>query len=590
MKRLCRDSSRSYLGRSAPSATPLAHPRSGRTAHGNVERDGVEVSRGHSSVASGKAIEALQGRKAEATDRPSRNDTPRRPKLKVAGTAPARSCQAMKPTGGASTRHEAEEPARKEGLLEQVLASANMQRAWEQVRANQGAAGMDGMSVKQFPAFAREHWPAIRQSLMNETYQPAAVRRVEIPKPDGGRRPLGIPTVTDRVIQQALAQVLNPIFDPHFAETSYGFRPNRCAHDAVKQVRSYIQQGHRIAVDLSKFFDTVNHDVLMHRLARRVSDKRVLRLIGKYLRGGVLMDGQVQPTPTGVPQGGPLSPLLANIVLDDLDKELQRRGHRFARYADDFIILVKSPRAGKRVLRSVAWFLQRKLKLVVNAKKSRVVSTDHSAFLGFTFKGTSIRWTDKALAEFQRRVRLLTGRSWGVSMDYRLRKLAEYVRGWLGYYALSEYYRPIPELESWLRRRVRCCYWKQWRRRRTRINELLKLGIPRSIAIPVCMSNKGLWRMSRSLATTAGLTNQRLKDRGSSMPVKELWVHPIGKVMRSNGVTFITRLRSGLFREPPDLRPACASAEWCGGRAFNNLQNLIAWSAFSEEKTPRLPD
>ena len=502
MKRLCRESSRSYLGRSAPSAQPLSHQRSGRAASGNAERDGAEVSREHSS-----------------------GEKPRRLKLKAAGTATARSRQAMKPTGGTLTRHDAEPPARKERLLEQVFASENMRRAWEQVRANQGAAGIDGMSVKQFPEFAREHWPAIRQSLMNETYQPAAVRRVEIPKPDGGRRPLGIPTVTDRVIQQAIAQVLTPIFDPQFAETSYGFRPNRSAHDAVKQVRTYIQQGQRIAVDvdLSKFFDTVNHDVLLHRLARRVSDKRVLRLIGQYLRGGVEINGQVQPTLTGVPQGGPLSPLLANIVLDDLDKELERRGHRFARYADDFIIVMKSRRAGERVLRSVARFLQRKLKLVVNAKKSRVCRTDESAFLGFTFKGTSIRWTDKSLAEFKRRVRLLTGRSWGVSMSYRLKKLAEYVRGWMGYYALSEYYRPIPELDHWLRRRIRCCYWKQWRWCRTRVRELLKLGTFLRTAIHAGLSRKSYWRLSKTLATQSGMTNQWLADQGL-VSIKTLWV------------------------------------------------------------------
>lgn len=237
----------------------------------------------------------------------------------------------------------------------------------------------------------------------------------------------------------------------------------------------------------------------------------------------VLIDGQVQPTPSGVPQGGPLSPLLANIVLDDLDKELERRGHRFARYADDFIILVKSPRAGERVLRSVARFLQRKLKLVVNAKKSRVGPTDESAFLGFTFQGTSIRWTDKALAEFQRRVRLLTGRSWGVSMDYRLKKLAEYVRGWMGYYALSEYYRPIPELDHWLRRRVRCCYWKQWRRCRTRVRELLKLGTFLRTAIHAGLSRKSYWRLSKTLATQSGMTNQWLAEQGL-VSMKTLWV------------------------------------------------------------------
>ena len=261
----------------------------------------------------------------------------------------------------------------------------------------------------------------------------------------------------------------------------------------------------------------------MLRVARKIRDKRGLRLIGKYLRAGVVVKGRLQRTPKGVPQGGPLSPLLANILLDDLDKELEKRGHLFARYADDFIVLVKSLSAGERVMRSVQRFLERRLKLQVNLKKSHVRKTDQTQFLGFVFKGAKIRWSDDAFREFKRRVKRLTGRSWSVSMDYRLRRLAEYVRGWMNYFGISEYYEPIPEIDPWLRRRIRLCYWKQWRRRRTRINELLKLGIPRSIAIPVCMSNKGLWRMSRSLATTAGLTNQRLKDRGL-VSVKELWV------------------------------------------------------------------
>jgi RNA-directed DNA polymerase len=332
--------------------------------------------------------------------------------------------------------------------------------------------------------------------------------------------------VLDRLIQQAIAQVLSPIFDPGFSESSFGFRPDRSAHDAVFQVREYIREKKRIAVDmdLSKFFDTVNHDVLMHRVSRKVHDKRVLRLIGKYLRTGVVVNGRLQKTPKGVPQGGPLSPLLANILLDDLDKELEKRGHCFARYADDFVILVRSKSAGKRVMRSVRKYLERKLKLQVNEKKSHVRKTDETDFLGFAFKKTKICWSDASFREFKRRIKRLTGRSWSVSMDYRLRKLSEYVRGWMGYYGISEYYDPIPEIDPWLRRRIRLCYWKRWRYRRTKIRELLKLGVPQSVAVPVNMGNKGPWRMSRSLATTSGLTNQYLKDLGL-VSVKELWVN-----------------------------------------------------------------
>ena len=438
-----------------------------------------------------------------------------------------------KPTGGVHMRHVMESSDPNVNLLEQILSRDNVRQAWKRVKANKGAPGIDNTSIDDFPEFARTHWEGIRDSLFSDSYQPLPVKRVEIPKSTGGTRPLGIPAVVERVIQQvseparlrAIYQVLMPIFDPDFSEFSYGFRPGRSAHDAVRKLREYIQQGYRIAVDmdLSKFFDRVVHDVLMHRVARKIRDKRVLRLIGKYLRAGVMVKGRLQESREGVPQGGPLSPLLANILLDDLDKELEKRGHKFVRYADDFVILVKTERAGLRVKESVTRFLKRNLKLKVNQDKSQVSSTDDTNFLGFTFKGTKIRWSDKAFREFKRQVKRLTGRSWFVFMEYRYKKLSQYIRGWMNYFG-CEYYRPIPEVDQWLRRRMRMCYWKQWRRPRTKIRNLLKLGASLKIAIDVGLSRKGPWRLARTMATQTGMTNQWLKDQGL-LSVKELWVN-----------------------------------------------------------------
>ena len=418
-----------------------------------------------------------------------------------------------------------DQPTPEQHLLERILSRQNMEQAWKRVRANKGASGVDGVTIEQFPDYTRSLWKTIRESLLSGSYKPLPVLRVEIPKPTGGTRPLGIPTVLDRLIQQAIAQVLTPIFDPDFSESSFGFRPRRSAKDAVRQVREYIRQGYRIAVDidLAKFFDTVNHDLLMHIVSRKVHDKRVLSLIGKYLRAGVEVNGRLEKTKLGVPQGGPLSPLLANILLDILDKELEKRGHKFVRYADDFVILVKSQRAGDRVMEGVATFLTHKLKLTVNETKSAVARTSRIDFLGFSFNGTRIIWSDKAYKEFRRRVGKLTGRSWFVSMKYRLNKLAEYLRGWMGYCGISEYYREIPEIDGWIRRRVRLCYWKQWRWCRTKIRNLLSLGVQLGTSIRAGLNRGGPWAMSRRLAGQHGMTNQWLKDQGL-LSVKDLWV------------------------------------------------------------------
>ena len=410
-------------------------------------------------------------------------------------------------------------------LMAQVLSRENLRRAWEQVQANHGAPGVDGMTVAEFPDFVRSpNWPGIKESLAKGTYRPQPVRRVYIPKDGGGERPLGIPTVLDRVIQQALAQVLEPLFDPEFSDWSYGFRKRRGAHDAVKQARAYLKQGYSVAVDmdLAKFFDTVNFDILMQRVNRKVSDPVVRRLIWRFLRAGVMENGQVSPSEKGVPQGGPLSPLLANIVLHDLDMELEKRGHKFVRYADDFLVLVKSVRAGRRVMSNLTQFLDKKLRLAVNLVKSKVAPLNQCRFLGFTFRRKKIVWAEKSEAKFRRRVKELTGRSWGVSMEYRIQKLSEYLRGWMAYFALSEYYKPVPDLDEWLRRRLRMCYWKQWKRCRKRVGELLKLGVNERQAVLTALSRKGYWRLSRTMATQSGMTNQWLESQGL-VSILKLW-------------------------------------------------------------------
>lgn len=373
-----------------------------------------------------------------------------------------------------------------------VVQRDNMLSAWKQVRANKGAPGIDTISIKEFPAYAHENWKGIKQSLLEGFYRPMPVKRVEIPKDSGGVRKLGIPTVMDRVIQQAICQVLTPVVDPHFSGSSFGFRPARSAHQAVQQVLKDIREGYRYAVDidLEKFFDTVDHDILMSRVARRVRDKGILRLIGKYLRAGVGVNGRLNATVLGVPQGGPLSPLLSNILLDDLDKELEKRGLRFARYADDLTILVKTKRAGYRVMASIRRFLEKKLKVRVNTDKSKVVRAQDSSFLGFTFKRMKLTVTEKAVDGFKAELRRLTWRSWGISMQYRYASIRLYLRGWMNYFGIGMKYNDAVELDHWLRRRIRMCYWKQWRKTRRRVGELIRLGAPKYQAILTGLSSQ----------------------------------------------------------------------------------------------------
>ena len=404
-------------------------------------------------------------------------------------------------------------------VMEVVVAAGNAKRALERVMRNQGAPGVDGMTVEQLPAYLQVHWKRIRQELLDGSYKPQPLRRVEIPKPGGGMRKLGIPTVLDRFVQQAMQQVLQGYFDDTFSKFSFGFRPRRSAHQAILQAQQYVSSGLNwvVDIDLEKFFDRVNHDVLMGLLADRIADRNALKLIRKYLQAGVLENGLVQPTVEGQPQGGPLSPWLSNVMLDVLDKELEKRGHKFVRYADDANIYVSSERAGMRVMASVTRFLARYLKLRVNAAKSAVDIPQRRKFLGFTFgTGQELRRkiAPQALARMKKRVREITRKTKGMSLPRVIEQLARYLNGWRGYFGFCETPSIFPTLDGWIRRRLRRFVWLQWKRGRKRFAELRARGVNHDLAARTAGSPHGAWRVSNSPALAIALPNKYFSELG----------------------------------------------------------------------------
>ena len=408
--------------------------------------------------------------------------------------------------------------------VEHIVSKTSIADAWKKVRSNKGAPGVDNINIDKFPKWVRPKWKLIKKKLLDGSYQPQPALRVEIPKESGGMRKLGIPCVLDRVIMQSIAKVLGGLFNPTFSDYSYGYRPERSVQQAAKQAQEFYRQGyvHQVDIDLEQFFDTVNHDVLMARVARKVKNKDLLKLLGRFLRAGVVIDGRRHPTPKGVPQGSPVSPILSNILLDDLDKELESRGHKFIRYADDLAIFVKSKRSGERVLASVSRYLEQKLKVKVNQAKSKVSPVKKSSVLGFKIHLKKLRTLEVKVKAFKSELKDITRRCPGISLESRIYRLKEYIQGWMGHYGCGLKFDDAVSLDGWVRRRLRMCYWKQWRKPRRRIRELIKLGVSKYSAISLGLSRKSYWCLSKTLATNCGLSNAYFEKIGL-ISMRTLW-------------------------------------------------------------------